>query len=308
MIGWWLWAMAFGGSGPWVPGSGSGSLYLGADVQQFKKISTTTANGREPSELGEGINQFTTTGIVSYGVAPRAEVEVVVPVHFTHANRADADLCGALGADACAQTRTVGVIQGHLKVLVADELSGSPLSASVAGVVRFGSLVAEYRDRLTNVGEGTLDGGAKLSLGKSGALGEGYWSTSLDATGLYRVPNTQQYPLQQGDRSAPGSELLVNLDSFFAPKRVVAFGPSANWLWRPSGTDFDEIELADVDRFAALRVMQLNVGAKLVFRDTRDNAFVVGAFRTVHAVNNPSDQIGVSVGMVLNQVFKQRAD
>jgi hypothetical protein len=306
MIGWWLAAVAWGGAGPWVPGSGSGSLYLGADVQQYRKLATTRSGQRQSSEIGEGINQFSLAGIVSYGVAPRAEVEVVVPVHFTHADREDADLCDALGEGACDETRSVGTIQSHLKVLITDELAGAPLSVSVAGVVRFGALVAQYRDRLTNVGEGTLDGGAKLSLGKSGALGEGYWSTSMDMTGLYRVPNTQRYPLQRGDRSVPGSELHVALDSFFAPKRVVAIGPSANLLWRPSGVDFEDIDRADVDRFGALRVMQLNVGAKLVFRDTHDNAFVVGAFRTAYAVNNPSDQIGLSVGISLNQLFQKR--
>ncbi len=306
MFWWWLASVALGGSGPWVPGSGSGSLYLGADAQQYRKLSATTDGQRESSQIGEGIHQFSLAGILSYGVAPRAEVEVVVPAHFTHANREDTDLCATLGEGACEMTHTVGTIQSHLKVLVADEFAGAPVSVSVAGVVRFGALVAKYRDRLTNVGEGTLDGGAKISFGKSGALGDGYWSTSMDVTGLYRMPNTQSYPLQRGDRSVPGSELHLVLDSFFAPKRVVAIGPSANLFWRPSGADVGEIELADVDRFGALRVMQLNVGAKLVFRDTHDNAFVVGAFRTVHAVNNPSDQIGLSVGIALNQLFQKR--
>jgi hypothetical protein len=300
MLACWLWiSTAIAGSGPWVPGSGSGSLYVGADAQQFRMLSAT--NGRQL--LGEGVHQFSLTGVLSYGVGPRAEVEVVLPVHFAHANRVDTDLCADLGPGSCDPTHTVGTIRSHLKVLVADEVSGAPLSVSVAGVVRFGALVAQFRDRLTNVGEGTIDGGGKLSFGKSGALGEGYWSTALDTTALYRVPNTVRYPLEQGERSAPGSELHVETDTFFAPRRIVAIGPSANLLWRPQGVDFADIVVEDIDRFSALRVTQLNVGAKLIFRDTRDNAFVVGAFRTVYAMNNPSDQIGVSVGMSISRLF-----
>lgn len=300
----WLWCgLATAGSGPWVPGSGSGSLYLGADAQQYRKLSATRDGTRESNALGEGINQFSLTGVLTYGVTPRAEVEVILPVHFSHANREDAPLCVNLGEGACDETNSVGTIQSHLKVLILDEFAGAPLSASVAGVVRFGAFTAGTRDRLTNVGEGTLDGGVKLGLGKSGALGEGYWSTSLDTTFLYRVPNTLRYPLQTGDRAVPGSELHVHTDTFLSPKRVVAIGPSVNWLWRPQGTDLGEIVTSDVDRFGALRVMQLNAGAKLVFRDTLDNAFVVGAFRTVYAINNPRDQIGLSVGIALNRLF-----
>lgn len=304
----WLVGMATAGSGPWVPGSGSGSLYLGADAQQIHTLQATVGGERTTSDVDEGLNQLNFTGVATYGVAPRAEVEVVVPVQFVHTNREDGPLCTALGPGSCDRTRGVGTISSHIKVLVADELAGAPVSASIAGVVRFGALTAETRSRLTNIGEGTLDGGAKLSLGKSGALGEGYWSSSLDSTFLYRVPNTRSFPGQRGDAVAPASDLLFNLDSFFAPKRAVAVGPSANLLWRPGGLDFDEVDLTDVDRFAALRVAQLNVGGKLVFRDTRDNAFVLGVFHTAWAVNNPADQVGVSVGMVLSHIFDRRVE
>ena len=48
----WLWCgLATAGSGPWVPGSGSGSLYLGADAQQYRKLSSTVDGVRESDEI-----------------------------------------------------------------------------------------------------------------------------------------------------------------------------------------------------------------------------------------------------------------
>jgi hypothetical protein len=301
----WLWwmAMAWAGSGPWVPGNGSGSLYLGVDGQQIRSLSATIDGQRQTLEVGEGLASVNLSGVLTYGIAPNVEVEATVPVNFIHALRDDAPLCGILGADACEPTHTVGVLSSHLKWLVVDEVVGAPLSVAVGGLVRFGGLVAQQRDRLTNAGEGTLDGGGLLSLGKSGAMGEGYWTVYGDIKGLYRVPNTQSYPLLRGDRAVPGAELHAAVDALFAPKGTVAFGPSTTLLWRPAGVDYGEVVLADIDRFGALRVTSLAAGGKLIFRDAADNAIVFGLARTVWAQNNPADQLSVSLGIALNRLF-----
>lgn len=304
-MGWWLWVtMAWAGSGPWVPGTGSGSLYLGVSGQQFRRL-TGTLNGQpQDLEVGEGLAQVSAQGVLTYGIAPRVELEASLPAHFIHVLREDADLCMVLGDEACDPVRTVGTLRSHVKWLVLDEVSGAPLSLSVGGVARLGALVAPHRDKLTNAGEGTIDGGALLSLGKSGALGQGgYWSAYTDVVGLYRVPNTTSFPLLAGDRSVPGSEMHAVTDVLFAPKGLVAFGPAASFLWRPSGVDYGSIQLADIDRFSALRVAHLAAGAKVIFRDPVDNAIVVGLYRTVWAMNNPADQFTVSLGVSLNRIF-----
>jgi len=305
-----LWAMstAWGGSGPWVPGSGSGSVYLGLDGQQFARVGSGSGAQREVLDVGEGVNLLSAQGIVTYGIAPRAEVEARLPYHFHHVNREDAALCAGLGEDGCAPTHTAGVIYSHLKVLVADEVSGAPVSVSVGALSRFGGLVHGTRHRLTNAGEGTIDGGGFVSVGRSGGLGKGYWTVFGDVGGQVRVPNTRSYPNQQGSRPVPGSELFGSLEALFAPQRRVSFGPAANLLWRPAGVDFAEIRLADPDRFGALRVTHVAAGAKLIFRDPHDNAFVFGLHRTVLAVNNPSDQFGISVGVALNRLFDAEGD
>ena len=303
-MSWLLWmAFAMAGSGPWVPGTGSGSVYLGVSGQQVRRLAQTVDGQRATVDVGEGLAAVQFQGIATYGIAPRVEVELGAPVEFIHVNRQDVDLCTVLGVDACEPTHTVGVIKSHVKWLVADEVVGAPLSVAVGGVARFGGLVAQTRHRLTNAGEGTLDAGGLLSLGKSGAMGSGYWTVYGDVLGLYRVPNTTRYPMQTGDRAAPGSELHAALDALLAPKATVAFGPSFGLLWRPGGVDFGEVVIADVDRFGALRVTQLSAGGKVIFRDAVDNAIVLGVSRTVFAQNNPADTLQISLGIALNRIF-----
>jgi len=296
-------ATAWAGAGPWVPGSGSGSLYVGLDGQQFQKVASGTGASRRVLDVGEGVSLVTAQGIVTYGIASRAEVEVRLPYHVNHVNRDDAALCAGLGADGCAPTQTVGVVYSHLKVLVADEVSGAPASLSVGALARFGGLVHPHRHRLTNAGEGTLDGGGFVSVGRSGGLGQGYWTVHADVAAMYRVPNTRRFPNQLGDRAVPGSELFGTVEGFGSPRRVVSVGPSVTWLWRPEGVDFGDIDPVDPDRFGSLRVATVTAGVKLLFRDPHDNAFVFGVSRTVLAVNNPPDQIGLSVGVALNRLF-----
>jgi len=301
----WAVGLALAGSGPWVPGSGQGNLYLGADVQQFRSITSIAEGQRSATEIGEGLNQLNAGAVLSYGLTARLEAELSLSAHWIHPLREDANVCVALGQGSCDPTNTVGAPRAHLKWLIADELSGAPLSFAVAGVARVGAWVAPFRDRLTNAGEGTLDGGGRISIGKSGGLADGSWSASVDSTLLARSPNTRRFPRGEGERSVPGAEWTTSTEVFLAPTPGWGVGPSAQLFWRPSGVDFDELAVDDPDRFGALRVMQLNVGGKFLVRDLRGNSFIVGVHRTAHAVNNPSDQWGFSAGVTLKSLFKQ---
>ena len=70
--------------------------------------------------------------------------------------------------------------------------------------------------------------------------------------------------------------------------------------------NFSEIEVNDPDRLGALRTTLVSAGLKALVRDNRNNVFVVSLWRTAYSVNNPSDQIIVSIGMSLNDVLRKR--
>jgi len=297
--------LAHAGSGPWVPGTSIGNLYLGLDSEQFTRVASNDAGTLVPVDVGEGIGTVGLTSILSYGIGPRLELETRVPYRATHANREDQAICAALGTDACAPTRTIGVIEARMKGMILDELSGQPVSLAIGANVRFGGLTASTRNRITNAGEGTTDFGPRLALGRTGAIGSSYYALSLDASWMYRVPNTKSFPRLEGDRVVPGSEFYGELETLVSPGGgSVTLGPFAGGVYRPSGYDFGEIIVDDPDRLAALRILNIAAGAKLLLRDRRDHVFIVSVSRTIAAWNNPSDRLTVSVGVSLNDVFR----
>lgn len=292
--------LAHAGSGPWVLAKGDQSLYLGLESQRFTQISVLDEQGaRDALDVGEGLAAFSAVGVLSYGVASRFEFELSAPWTRVHVNRQDADVCRELGMGACITTTSIGILSVRGKGLLLDELTGSPLSLSLGGEIRYGGLTANSRARLTSVGEGTTDAGAMLGLGRSGSMGQGFYSVFLDTVFRYRFPNTDEFPLARPNEnsSVPGEELALDFGAFLAPRNAIAVGPSVDLLYRPRGMDFYDVDMEDKDRFSALRVTNLRAGAKLIVRDEKNTAFVVAAHRTVLALNNPSDAISVSAGV-----------
>lgn len=290
-------SMAAHAAGPWVPGTERGSLYLGVTGQQFSRLARDGAAGRDVVRVGEGVASLTMMALVRYGLSPRVAAELSVPFHHGHVARSDAQVCTDLGPDACTTTNTVGNIEGRLKGLILDELSGQPVSLSVAAELRFGALHAPVRDRLTGPGIGSMDIGPVVSVGRSGALASGYFAGSFDLGWRYRFPKTTSFPGPDGPITVPGSEFHSVLELILAPIQQFGVGPSFDAFVRPFGVDFQETDMTDIDRFTALRVADVRAGVKVLIKDVRHNAFVLSASRTVFAWNNPVDTFSLGVGV-----------
>lgn len=297
---------AAAGSGPWVIGPGDQSLYLGVESQRIDTLVVNQRSGTEDLDVDARITTFGVKGILSYGLASRLEAEVAVPYYRVWMARDDLPPCGGLGLGECVPTQGIGVIEGRVKALVADELAGSPVSVAAGGHLRLGAFTHDTRQRLTNLGEGSTDFGAFASVGLSRGLAKGYWSGFLELEALYRTPNTVSFPHADGDARAPGPELLASTDVLFAPTGTVALGPSASVLWRPVGLDWYELDFTDPDRFAVLRVLSPRIGGKLVLRGSSRVALSASAYKAVATVNNPTPFL-VSAGVSLNGLFR-RAD
>jgi len=302
----WTTAIAVAGSGPWVVGEGNTSVYVGGESQRLSRLAIRVDGERQVVDVGEGISSFGLKGIVTVGITPHLEVQGIVPWWRVQANRADAPLCAEIGLGACQTTTTVGVLELRAKVQVLDEFFGAPLSLAFGPEVRAGDFTLRTRQRLTNAGEGGLDTGGFVTVGRTGGIGrDGYWSGFLDVVGRYRFPNTRTYPGFQGSQAVPGPELGASTEIVFGNRRVVA-GPVATLLWRTSGLDWDGIDLTDPDRFAALRVFNARVGATVVVRGSRAVSGSLTALRTVASMNNPSDVFSVSAG--LQTLIQRRRD
>lgn len=289
--------LAFAGSGPWVVGEGNASIYVGTELQRLERLAIRVDGERQVIDVGEGLSSFGLKGIVSVGITPHLELQGILPWWRVQANRPDAPLCQDLGLNACATTTTVGVLEFRAKVLLLDELFGAPLSIAIGPEVRAGDFTMSTRQRITNAGEGGLDAGGFLTLGRTGRLGEGgFWSGFVDVVGRYRFPNTRRFPNLSGDLAVPGAELGASGEGVFGSRRVVV-GPVVTVLWRPGGLDWGEVDLTDRDRFAALRVLNARVGGTAIVRGSKAVSASVTVLRTVASRNNPADVLSVTAGI-----------
>lgn len=289
---------ALAGSGPWVVSEGDLSFFGGAEYQRFTQLALSTGSSSpDVVDVDNGLETVGAKLVGSYGLRDRVELELQLPWYRVDANTTDGAVCAALGLGACETTSGLGIVTARVKGLMLDELAGSPLSLALGGEMRFGQSTADTRERITNLGEGTTDLGAFASVGRSGGLADGFWSAWLEGGYRYRFPNTD-FP--RG--SAPGSEITGDFEFLAGARRWWSIGPSASLLWRPSGYDVEDIlgsaALAtDVDRWAALSVTNLRVGAKAIVRSSERVDLVAGVLATAYAVNNPSDVLSVSLGL-----------
>jgi hypothetical protein len=284
---------ASAGTGPWTLPEGDLSVYAGAEYQRISRLATSTGSfSDDVLDVDAGLEKAGAQLIVGYGVRDRVDVELSVPYYHVGANRTDGALCTTIGQRACDTTQGLGIIGVRVKGLVLDELIGAPLSVAVGADLRLGHHTSDTRARLTNLGEGTTDLGGFASLGRSGALGQGYWSGYLEVGGRYRFPNTERDGVP-----VPGSELQIDLEWLGGARPAWAIGPAVTMLYRPAGEDIETTDFADPDRFGMLDVLNLRAGGKLIVRSSRRTSLALAVFGTGYAVNNPADLIVVTAGL-----------
>ena len=83
--------------GPWTVGTGTASVYVGADAERITHLATSTGSyAPEVIEVDAGISKNTVKAIVSYGLMPGTEIQLAVPWSSNHLNSTDGALCAAL--------------------------------------------------------------------------------------------------------------------------------------------------------------------------------------------------------------------
>lgn len=290
--------------GAYVVGPADASLYVGLDAERIATLAGAEGS-YDPSvvPVDDGVSKLTGKAILSYGLAPRTELEITLPFGYNHVNRTDGALCAALGGTVCKTTAGLGVVSAQGKFLLADELDGAPLSVSVGGLARFGQATWATRNRVTNLGEGTFDVGGVLGLGRSGGLGaRGYWASSLTAGAVYRFPNVSG----DGDAVAvPAPETFGRLEVLLAPTGTWSFGPEVDWFFRGGEQDIETSNPADPDWLGALRVQKVSAGGAVFVRARQGVILNAGALANVWAVNNPASDLLVSVGVQVNQLARR---
>lgn len=273
------------------------TVYVGAEAQRIGHLAVQTGpDSTDVLDVAQGVSRFGAKAIGTLGLGDRFELQTAVPWYRSGTSRTDDPLCVTLALGACETTDGIGLIETRVKGLALDEFFGAPVSVSAGLDLRFGLFTATERERVTNLGEGTLDAGSFVNVGRTGSLGKGYWSGWLEGLFRYRVPNTASFPQLKGDRSVPGSEFGGAAELVLGPTPSFAIGPNASALYRPFGVDFYQTDLTDPDRFAALRVANVRVGATAVVR-SGNTSLSASYLQTVYGFNNPNDTFVVNVGL-----------
>ncbi|MEL6344242.1 MAG: hypothetical protein AAFV53_14080 [Myxococcota bacterium] len=282
---------AHAGSGPWTLSQGDLDVYVGAESRR----TTTLVDGSGAAEPlpGGGVSTIGSVLVGSFGVVPRVEGSLLVPVYRSRSLAEQDPDCQSFGLEACETSGGVGVLSARLKGLIVDELFGPPVSIAVAGEMRLGDLTAPSRARLTALGEGTTDLGLYLSIGRSGGVGEGgLWSVYAEGGYRYRFPNGEL-----NGEEVPGNEWLAVLEGLYGPNSAWMIGPSVYFLTRPQGVDLEDVSLDSPERFVGLSTTAVQAGGKLILRSSDRWSLSLSALRTVVARNSFGDELIISAGV-----------
>lgn len=294
---------AVAGSGPWTVSGGYGSLYLGAEVQDFNTLALSSGlQAPDAIEVDDGVETLGVKFIATYGLVERLELDLEVPFQEARAQTTGGPVCELLALDACKTTRGLAAVRGRVKGLVVDELGASPVSVAVYGEARLGSHTADERARITNLSEGTNDLGLGLSLGRGGSVGRAVGYAYAEGLARYRLANTTT----DDGRPVPGFELLAEAEAL-AGTATVMVGPAVAFWTRPRGDDFEEVDLTSTDRLSLLNGTSLRVGGKLIVRSPYRVSLVLSGYGTVYAVNNP-DPLLLGVGLGFDSIRFRRLD
>ena len=292
-----LLSSAMAGSGPWAISEGDTSVYTGAESQRLERLTQSSgARADDVLDVDDGLETTGFKAVVTHGVRENIEVELDVAWLRAEANRPGGPLCAALGPDTCKTTTGFAPLGLRAKWQLLDELTGAPMSMAVGAAARLGQWTGPTRDRTTNLGEGTTDFGPTLAIGRSGGLGQGFWSAHVDGRWLVRQSN-----VAGATPPIPGSEYSVDLEVLGGTRAWWSVGPTVSYWERPQGIDLEDLlaspRLAtDIDRFARLRARSVRVGGKLLVRSSERTTLVLGGWGTTAAVNNPL-VVGLSAGV-----------
>ncbi len=299
VLAWTCSTTALAGSGPWVVSEGETSIFLGTEAQRFGQLTQSSGKGADDViDTDDGIETTFVKGVLSHGIRKGIELEIDVPWARVEANRPAGDLCNLLGPTTCSRTQGLAPVGLQVKGLVLDELYGAPVSMSVSATARLGQWTGPKRARVTNLGEGTTDVGAALAVGRSGGIGQGFWSAYVDTEYRYRMNN-----VANASPPVPGYEIIVEAEALVGARSWWSVGPTICWFERPQGVDVEDLlttpNLAvDIDRFARLNARAVRVGGKLLIRSSERTTLALGGFATAAAINNPV-VAGASIGLGL---------
>ena len=214
---------------------------------------------------------------IRYGVAQNFDLEFSLPI--LHSTFGDQDPVSG-----------IGFVQVASKISLLRE-GESPITFSLKPAIRVGTLHAEQRGELHNIGEGTIDLGIGAALGRLEYVGTGFYWFDMGVRYWHRIPAS----FVLTDPPAPDLTFDMNIGYSFHP----SFGLSGTLegIHRLGGQDFPATVDQSIDQWAALQVTQLKTGGRVSYFATEKLTFDLIGLRSVFAINNPVDELYIGIGI-----------
>ncbi len=278
------------GDDPWVLSRGDVALYSGVSGTSW-----TTFSGAQGSLSGNDVaistRVLTHTAVFAgeVGVTQRSSVELRLAGGWSQVTYTGSKNCTGTTCDT-----EVGAmpVDARYRFRVLDEIMGSPVTLTVGPVLRIGAHTRGARDQFTSMGDGQNDVGAHLSVGRMAIVGPllvvGYGAARYS----HRV---LQDP--EADQDVPRHELAGVAELTVQPRQRLQLGLVVDGLHRPDGRDWGEGSTTSEDRFAALSMTSIKVGAKFGLVIKQGFRLHLSAMTTAYARNNPSDGWAAGFGL-----------
>lgn len=266
---------------------GAYNVYLGVSHGKWSQF---RANG-DPSNLPAPVTDKGVTAYYAVGVSDRMDIGLNIPVQQTSMGE------GAPSGEMYASTTGLAATSVNSRILIAREGDALPLTISGIGSFRVGSYHAETRDRLTNIGEGSIDFGAGLLLGRVLLAGPGtLW---IEAGGQYwrRIPASFGTTIDK----YPGDDITYSSEVGYSFHPKVGVAAVVDGYQRLSGVDYpalaNDSTIPVEEQWTALRGAQMKAGGKLNFYATEKFTVSSSYLTAVSAVNNPIDERVIGFGV-----------
>ncbi len=287
-------SVSFASEGPWTTAPGRSNVYIGLGYETFSEFCSGAClvggTDQNSNELPTAVNKTYVNVFWRYGLSPKWDIALDAPVAIVWT---DEDLAG----DAFATTKAPGIIQARARYQFVKQ-GEVPVSAALRFGARAGVLHFESRNRLTNVGEGSTDIGAQVSVGRSGLTRVGGLIWSVDAGYWMRgYPGRSEISDYNGQR-VPRNELAASSTVMLQPTGPVGFILAADGFYRTGGRAFSEPEWDTGSQWAELNAAQVKAGGRvMIFPTAYTPNMSVGFMYSIWAKNNPSNDWVVDLGV-----------
>ena len=237
-------------------------------------------------------------GVMLYyavGVAEKLDISISIPAQQASIGDEAPDI------DMFKTTTGIGQASTNLRYLLFQEGGSLPITISATSGLRVGTYHAESRSRLTNIGEGSIDIGGGLLMGKVQMAGRGFLWVDLSAVYWKRIPSTFAF----GEYKFPGDDINYNAEAGYSFHPKIGLAGVIDGYQRMSGVDYPSLinnpDIPEQEQWTALKGAQLKAGGKLNVYATNKLTLSASALLSVYSVNNPVDEKSFGIGLSFYQ-------